>query len=165
VTLAWLVVLLFCVLGAAIAWCVWTATRLDRLNLRREAAAAALRAQLMRRSSVALELATTRLADGSAAAVMLEAAVRARDASGDDEWIAQSDLTRILRTVEPPDPAGEALVVVLDDAQRRVSVARRIHNDTAASAIALRGRRRVRWLRLGGKSQPPAMIEFDDGTV
>jgi hypothetical protein len=165
VTLAWLVLLLLCVIGAAIAWGVWTATRLDRLNLRREAAAAALRAQLMRRSSVAVELATTRLADGSAAAVILRAAVRARDASGDDLWIAQSHLTRILRTVELPDPAREPLVVVLGDAQRRVSMARRIHNDTAASAMALRGRRRVRWLRLAGRSQPPAMIEFDDATV
>ena len=154
---------LLLVIAGLVAWCVWTATRLDRLQLRCEAAESAVRTHLLRRSSVAVELATTRMADPRASAVVLDAAVRARDATGDEVWMAESGLTRALRVVELPPPESEPVVALLCDAQRRGAVARRIHNDTAASALALRGRRRVRWLRLAGRSQPPMMIEFDDG--
>lgn len=154
---------LLAVIAGLVAWCVWTATRLDRLQLRCEAAEVAVRSHLLRRSSVAVELATTRLPDPRSSAVLLDAAVRARDAAGDEVWMAESDLTRALQVAELPVPESEPLVALLGDAQRRAAVARRIHNDTAASALDLRGRRRVRWLRLAGRSQPPVMIEFDDG--
>jgi hypothetical protein len=125
------------------------------------AGASALTAQLMRRSSLAVELATTRLADPRAATELLDAAVRARDAGGDDGWIAESLLSRAIRRVDLP--GHEPLVALLADAQRRAAVARRIHNDTAACALALRQRRRVRWLRSPGSAARPTMIEFDDG--
>jgi hypothetical protein len=163
VTAALSVFCLLAVIASLVAWCVWTATRLDRLQLRCEAAEAAVRSHLLRRSSVAVELATTRVTDPRSSAVVLDAAVRARDAAGDDVWMAESGLTRALRVVELPAPESEPLVALLVDAQRRAAVARRIHNDTAASALHLRRRRRVRWLRLAGRSQPPVMIEFDDG--
>lgn len=151
------------VVAAFVAWCVWTATRLDRLQLRCEAAEAAVRSHLLRRSSVAVELATTRVADPRSSAIVRDAAVRARDAVGDEVWMAESGLTRALRVVELPAAESDPLVALLSEAQRRAAVARRIHNDTAASALDLRARRRVRWLHLAGRSQPPVMIEFDDG--
>jgi hypothetical protein len=164
VTVALAALCLLVAIVALGAWCAWTATRLDRLQVRCEAAEAAVRTHLLRRSSVAVELATTRVAEPRSSALLLDAAARARDARGDEAWMAESGLTHAVRLVGLPPADSEPLVALLDDAQRRAAVARRIHNDTAASALDLRARRRVRWLRLAGRSRPPTMIEFDDGS-
>lgn len=151
------------VLAALVAmWCSWTAGRLDRLHLRCEAADVALRSQLLRRSAVAVELAGGGLGDPASALLLLEAAHQAREATGPDKWLAESELTQTLNLVDLPVDPADPLGAELHDAARNVSVARRIHNDLAASTLALRSRRRVRWFRLAGHAEPPVMIDFDD---
>lgn len=143
-------------------WCSWTAGRLDRLHLRCEAADAALRSQLQRRSAVAVELAGTGLSDPASALLLLEAAHRAREATGPATWQAESELTRTLHLVDLPADSADLLAAELRDAAWKVSVARRIHNGLAADTLALRSRRRVRWFRLAGHAERPVMIDFDD---
>ncbi len=158
-TLQLLLVCGFVVVAVLAAWFSWTAGRLDRLHLRCEAADVALRSQLLRRSAVAVELAGGGLADPASALLLLEAAHQAREATGAEKWLAESELASTLRLIDlPADP----LVDELRDAARTASVARRIHNDLAASTLALRSRRRVRWFALAGHADPPVMIDFDD---
>ena len=61
----------------------WTANRLDRLHTRRDAAWAALDAQLVRRASVSLDLAASRLLDPAASILLDDAAHTAREAAAD----------------------------------------------------------------------------------
>ena len=61
----------------------WTAGRLDRLHARIDAARAALDAQLLRRASVAQEMATSSLLDPAASIVLYQAAHAARQAEGE----------------------------------------------------------------------------------
>jgi hypothetical protein len=164
---AWilLVVALAVVLGAIGAlWVSWTAARLDRMHLRVEATEASLRAQLHRRASVAIELASSGLTDPASALVLLETAREARESEGRaaEHWLAESDLTAALHALDLPPPSEEPLTGDLLDAARKAAMARRIHNDLAATARALHDRRRVRWLRLAGHASPPIMIDFDD---
>src|SRR5262249_60579460 len=74
----------------------WRAGRLDRLHTRVETARAALDAALVRRSSVALELAACGLLDPATSLLLAGAAHDARAAGAPDE-LAESDLTRALR--------------------------------------------------------------------
>ena len=69
-TLIWILV----VLVAIGLYLSWTAGRLDRLHARIDAARAALDAQLLRRASVAQELATSGVLDPAASIVLYEAA-------------------------------------------------------------------------------------------
>jgi hypothetical protein len=161
---------------ATAAWCSWTATRLDRLHLRCEATAAALRAHLLQRSAAAVELASGGLSDPASALVLLDAAHTAREAEGRTQpgaqeqetdvhtpaWLAESDLTQALHAVELPSADAEPLVAELREAARRASMARRIYNDLVATTSALHSRRRVRWFRLAGHAVPPGMADFDD---
>ena len=76
----------------------WRAGRLDRLHARLEAARAALDAALVRRSSVALELASSGLLDPATSLLLAGAAHDARSAHSGQE-LPESDLTRALRAV------------------------------------------------------------------
>jgi hypothetical protein len=141
-----------------VLWCFWTATRLDRLSLRRQAAESGLRGLIQERAAVAIELASSGLHDPASAVLLMDAAVAARDAA--DDWEAQSRLTEVIDLVDLPE--ADPLVARLTTLGRQVSMARRIHNDIAARVIDLRSRRRVRWFRLAGHAPSPEMIEFDD---
>ncbi|MGI8577574.1 MAG: hypothetical protein ACR2KG_06555 [Nocardioidaceae bacterium] len=158
-----LVALLVLTLVLATGWLSWTAGRLDRMHLRCEASVSSLQTQLVRRASLAAELATGGLTDPASALLLLETAAAARDgAANDGSWQEHSDLTAALRAVQLPTLEEEPLMADLADACRRVSLMRRIHNDQAATTIALRQRRRVRWFRLAGEAPEPAMVAFDD---
>jgi len=156
--MAW--VLVSCVVLAALAalWCVWTATRLDRLHLLLDSASAALAAGLSRRSAVATDVALSQTLDPASSLALLDAATAAREADSDD-WQVQSDLSAVIRTVSDvgTEDGGR-----LARASREVAIARRIHNDIVARAQDLHGRRRVRWFRLAGHASRPVTIEFDD---
>lgn len=148
-----------------LGWLSWTAKRLHRLHVRREAAAASLRARLLERSDLVLHTAEGLSADGlsPASATRLRGAARRARTSGGDGWIAESDLSQTLRAVQLPPPYQDLIAGRLTDVTRRASMARRIHNDLTSRAIELRGRRRVRWFGLAGHAPPPSMIELDDG--
>jgi hypothetical protein len=149
----------------------WTAGRLDRLHARVDSTRAALDAQLLRRASVTLEIATSGLLDPATSLVLTEAAHEARNAGEDEREIAESDLSRTLRLVfedagQVEDlrarPGGEELLADLSTAARRVPMARRFHNDAVRAARAVRRHRLVRYLRLAGHAPYPVTFEMDD---
>ncbi len=162
VTLAVLVLAVVVLVGL---WCFWTAGRLDRMHLRVEAARASLLTHLQHRASVATELAIGGVGDPASSVLLLAAARSARedqDRGDADQWLAESELTAMLLALELPPPEDEPLVGELTDAARKAALARRIHNDVAATTGRLHGRRRVRWFRLAGHAASPQMIDFDD---
>jgi hypothetical protein len=162
------------VVAAAVAvglYLSWTAGRLDRLHARIEAAQAALDAQLVRRASVTLELATSGLLDPATSLLLAGAAHEAREASPEMRELAESDLSRALRAafadVEQVmavegEPGGAHLLTELNAGIRRVAMARRFHNDTVRATQAVRSQRLVRYLRLAGRAPMPPSFEMDD---
>ncbi|HSF26078.1 MAG TPA: hypothetical protein VLC50_01040 [Actinomycetes bacterium] len=156
----------------ALAWYLsFSASRLDRLHARVEGARDALDAQLVRRASVALELATSRRLDPASSVLVAEAAHEAREADPDSREVAESTLSRALRAaLEQPgtiehlaaDPVGHDLLVDLHSAARRVELARRFLNDAVRATLAARRDRMVRWFRLAGHAARPDTFEMDD---
>ena len=148
----------------------FSAARLDRLHARVEAAREALDAQLVRRASVALELATSGLLDPAAGVIVAAAAHWAREAPPADRELAESDLSRTLRVVLAADvvaaasqtPPGRTFVLELEAAAGRVGLARRFHNDAVRAARTVRRQRVVRALRLAGHAPLPESFEIDD---
>lgn len=149
----------------------WTAGRLDRLHARIDAARAALDAQLLRRASVAQELATAGVLDPAASIVLYESAHAARSAEPEQREVAESELSQALRAVfAEPDtvtavrqaPGGTAAIGELTQGVRRVPMARRFHNDAVRAARAVREHRVVRWFRLAGHAPFPLAFEMDD---
>ncbi|WP_069814319.1 hypothetical protein [Streptomyces sp. TP-A0874] len=166
-TLIWIVVVL-ALIGVYLSW---TAGRLDRLHSRMDAARAALDAQLLRRASVAQELATAKVLDPAASIVLYQAAHAARSAEEEQREVAESDLSQALRVVFADTrqvaavraaPGGEEAAGELAAAVRRVPMARRFHNDSVRAARALRRHRAVRWFRLAGHAPFPLAFEMDD---
>ncbi|MFP3114156.1 hypothetical protein [Streptomyces sp. Iso 434] len=166
-TLIWIAVALLAI-GVYLSW---TAGRLDRLHARIDAARAALDAQLLRRASVAQELATAGVLDPAASIVLYEAAHAARQADEEAREVAESELSQALRAVfgdasqvdaVRQAPGGSETADELAAAVRRVPMARRFHNDAVRAARALRRHRTVRWLRLAGHAPFPLAFEMDD---
>jgi hypothetical protein len=165
-----LVALVAIVMLASAAWFSWTAGRLDRMHLRCARVQAALDAELAHRRALALELAGSVSTDRASALLLVDAATPTTSKAEADRWQRESDLSAVLRAVLPQtgstadDLAGTSPEVVdeLAAVALRIGLARRIHNDLVATTLALRARRRVRWFRLAGHAEPPAMISFDD---
>ncbi|AXK32366.1 hypothetical protein DVA86_06595 [Streptomyces armeniacus] len=166
-TLIWIAVALLLVA----VYLSWTAGRLDRLHSRIDAARAALDAQLLRRASIAQELATAGVLDPAASMVLYQAAHHARQAAEEQREVAESELSQSLRAVfaEPGQleavraaPGGADTAAELGAAVRRVPMARRFHNDSVRAARALRRHRTVRWFRLAGHAPSPLAFEMDD---
>ena len=151
----------------------WRAGRLDRLHARVEAARAALDAALVRRSSVALELAACGLLDPATSLLLAGAAHDARSA-GEPTERAESDLTRALRAAlgQPGFRAalaargrGDELLAELEAAAHQVFLARKFYNDAVAVTRSARRRWLVRLLRLAGGAPLPDFFEIDDSLV
>jgi hypothetical protein len=168
-SLGW--VILVVVLAAALtAWVTFTATRLDRLHARVDAAQAALDAQLVRRAAAVQRVAvvaavdlgpqlTEALADGAAAALA---------AGPSEREPTENALGRVanqLADVSPTLPASHSgdLHEVAESALR-VIIARRFYNDAVRDTRALRSRRMPRWLRLAGHRAAPQFFDIDDAT-
>ncbi|RSS80352.1 hypothetical protein [Streptomyces sp. WAC06614] len=158
-------------LGVVGVYLSWTAGRLDRLHTRMDAARAALDAQLLRRASVVLEVATSGVLDPASSIVLYEAAHAARQAEEEHREVAESELSQALRAVFADAdqvealrdaPGGEQAADELAEAVRRVPMARRFHNDAVRAARALRRHRKVRWFRLAGHAPFPLAFEMDD---
>ena len=151
----------------------WRAGRLDRLHARVETARAVLDAALVRRSSVALELAACGLLDPATSMLLAGAAHDARAAGAPNE-LAESDLTRALRAVlgQPGFRAalaergrGDELLAELEATAHQVFLARKFYNDAVAVTRAARRRWLVRVLRLAGGAPLPEFFEIDDSIV
>jgi hypothetical protein len=151
----------------------WRAGRLDRLHARVDTARAALDAALLRRSSVALELAACGVLDPATSLLLAEAAHDAR-AAGEPTELAESDLTRALRAVfGQPDfrkmlngqGSADELLAELEAAAHQVFLARKFYNDAVAATRAARRSWLVRMLGLAGGAAMPEFFEIDDSLV
>ena len=157
----------------------WRAGRLDRLHIRLEAAHAALDATLARRSSVALELASSGFLDPATSLLLADAAHVARSDghsadSGRSRELAESDLSRALRAaLAQPDvrasllgqDGADELLAELESAAHQVFLARKFYNDAVAVTRAARAKFLARALRLAGGAELPEFFEIDDSLV
>jgi len=150
-----------------------TAGRLDRLHHRIDLAEAALDAQLIRRSSIALELASFGLLDPASSMVVADAAHQARvsaDRSILERDAAESDLTQALNVALEPEEftyamsgeGGPQLLSELASAVQRVELSRRFLNDAVRACVQLRRQRAVRWLHLAGRTPWPQFRDLND---
>jgi 8-oxo-dGTP pyrophosphatase MutT (NUDIX family) len=160
--MTWLIaviVVLLVVLVLIGVWAIRTANRLDRLNVRYDLSWQALDGALARRAVVARAVAIDAYggsAEGRRLTVLADAAERASRHAREN---VENELSAALATVDPAAlPAG--LIAELADAEARLLLARRFHNDAVRDTLALAERRSVRALRLGGTATPPSYLEI-----
>ena len=161
--MAWLVITALVVLLLVVllvgAWAYQTAHRLDRLHVRYDLSWQALDGALARRAVVARAVAVDAYGAGPAGERLKALADAAEQAPRAGREAAENELSAALALVDPPSlPA--ALVAELADAEARVTLARRFHNDAVRDTLALRERPSVRLLRLGGTAALPTYFEI-----
>ncbi|MGH3969882.1 MAG: NUDIX hydrolase [Mycobacterium sp.] len=155
VTVAVLVVLL-AVLGA---WAYQMAHRLDRLHVRHDLSWQALDGALARRAVVARAVAVDAFHGGAEGKRLAALADAAEQAPRNAREAPENELSAALAVIDPAS-LPSALVAELSDAEARVLLARRFHNDAVRDTRALGERRLVRLLRLGGHAPLPTYFEI-----
>jgi len=154
-----LIMMLLVALALVGTWAIRTAHRLDRLNVRYDLSWQALDGALARRSVVARAVAIDAYggaAQGRRLAALADAAERAPRPARET---AENELSTALAVVDPASlPAG--LIAELADAEARLMLARRFHNDAVRDTLALAERRPVRAFRLGGTAALPSYFEI-----
>jgi 8-oxo-dGTP pyrophosphatase MutT (NUDIX family) len=153
-----LVVLLAVVLLVA-TWAYQTAHRLDRLHVRYDLSWQALDGALARRAVVARAVAVDAYGAGPEGKRLKALADAAEEASRAGREAAENELSAALARVDPVS-LPVALVAELADAEARVTLGRRFHNDAVRDTLALRERPPVRLLRLGGTAALPTYFEI-----
>ncbi|MGC0363843.1 8-oxo-dGTP pyrophosphatase MutT (NUDIX family) [Rhodococcus sp. 27YEA15] len=143
-------------------WAYATANRLDRLHVRSDQSWLALDAALSRRAAVVRAAAVDMSEDDARRFASL--ADTAERADRVDRELAENRLSNALaaygtRSLRPQ------LVAELADSEARVLIARRFHNDVVRDTLALRTRRMVRLLHLGGTAQLPQYFEISERTT
>jgi hypothetical protein len=166
-----LIVLIVLVVLLGGVYVSWRAGRLDRLHNRVETARTALDLALVRRSSVAYELASAGLLDPATSLLLADAVRRTKDAGPGERDLAESDLTRALRaafgqpgfrsSLAGVDGAVE-MVAEVEAAANQVFIARKFYNDVAARTIDARQRPLARVFRLAGNAPRPEFFDMDD---
>ncbi|CAJ1499651.1 NUDIX domain-containing protein [[Mycobacterium] kokjensenii] len=147
------------VTAVAAAWAYQTANRLDRLHVRCDLSWQALDAALARRAVVARAVAIEAYGEQVAGRRLAASAAAAERAPRDDRETAENALSAELAMVDIgvlPAP----MVAELADAEARVLLARRFHNDAVRDTVALRERPLVRALHLGGTAPMPTYFEI-----
>ena len=159
----WLVVTALVVLLVVLllvgSWAFQTANRLDRLHVRYDLSWQALDAALARRAVVARAVAVDAYGAGPEGRRLKALADTAEQAPRAAREAAENELSGALALVDPAS-LPVALVAELADAEARVLLARRFHNDAVRDTLALRERPAVRWLRLGGTAAVPSYFEI-----
>ncbi|WP_199440130.1 NUDIX hydrolase [Umezawaea beigongshangensis] len=153
---------LLVLLGVALLvgpWILGTANRLDRLHVRTDAAWAALDAALARRAVVTRAVVASVRVNADVSDVLRGAADRAERAGRGDREAAENELSRLLGALDRAVLAP-ALAAELSDAEQRVVLARRVHNDAVRDTLTQRNRRVVRWLALAGTAGQPEYFEI-----
>jgi hypothetical protein len=97
-------------------------------------------------------------------AALRTSAERAEAARRADREAAENELTLSLSRVDRANLAPE-LAEELTDAEHRVVIARRVHNDAVRDTLRLRRRRKVRYFRLAGTAPLPEYFEFAEPEV
>jgi 8-oxo-dGTP pyrophosphatase MutT (NUDIX family) len=141
------------------AWAYQTAHRLDRLHVRYDLSWQALDSALARRAVVARAVAVDAYAGGPQGRRLAALADVAERAPRSGREAAENELSAALALVDPAS-LPVALVAELADAEARVLLARRFHNDAVRDTLALRERAPVRLLRLGGTAALPSYFEI-----
>jgi 8-oxo-dGTP pyrophosphatase MutT (NUDIX family) len=155
-----LVVVLLVLVGFG-AWAYRAANRLDRLHVRYDLSWQALDAALARRAVVARAVAANALGGSSDAEArdLVACADAAEAAPRQAREGCENKLAAALAMVDPASvPAG--VIAELADAEARVVLARRFHNDAVRDTLGLRERRLVRLLRLAGTAKLPSYFEI-----
>lgn len=168
-SLGW-VILAVAVTAALSGWITFTATRLDRLHARVDAAQAALDAQLVRRAAAVQQVATVAAADlePELTRALSRDAVAALSAGPQEREPSENALGRAanqLADVSPTLPAtysGDLHEVA--ESALRVVIARRFYNDAVRDTRLLRNRRMPRLFRLAGHRESPQFFDIDDAT-
>ncbi|MGO9928698.1 MAG: NUDIX hydrolase [Mycobacterium sp.] len=144
------------------AWAYRIANRLDRLHVRYDLSWQALDGALARRAVVARAVAidaygaASKARQGGRLAALADAAEGAPRHAREN---AENELSAALAMVDPASlPTG--LIAESADAEARVLLARRFHNDAVRDTLALRERFLVRTLRLGGTAALPSYFEI-----
>lgn len=140
-------------------WLAATANRLDRLHVRTDAAWAALDAVLARRAVVGRAVAATMRPDEVDADKLRAVAERAEQTERAEREEAENALSLQLAAVDR-GRLPLALTAELLDAEQRVVIARRVHNDAVRDTLGQRRRRVVRWLKLAGTAPQPEYFEI-----
>jgi 8-oxo-dGTP pyrophosphatase MutT (NUDIX family) len=158
----WLIVAIVALVVVLALWGAWayqTANRLDRLNVRYDLSWQALDGALARRAVVARAVAIDAYGgapQGRRLAALADVAERAPRQAREN---AENELSAALAAVDPASlPAG--LIAELADAEARLLLARRFHNDAVRDTLALAERRTVRAFRLGGTAALPSYFEI-----
>ena len=167
VLLAVLGVLVLVLLALVGAWAFQTANRLDRLHVRYDLSWQALDGALGRRAAVARAVAAQAYRDpagvsaaGKRLIAQADAAERAPRATRETSENELSAALALVDVEKLPAALPAALVAELADAEARVLLARRFHNDAVRDTLALRERPAVRLLRLGGHAALPVYFEI-----
>jgi 8-oxo-dGTP pyrophosphatase MutT (NUDIX family) len=159
----WIVVAALAVLLAVLlvvgAWAFQTANRLNRLHVRYDLSWQALDSLLARRAVVARAVAVDSYGGGPAGRRLAALADVAERSPRAKREAAENDLSAALALVDPSS-LPLALVAEVADAEARVLLARRFHNDAVRDTLALRERPAVRLLRLGGTAALPTYFEI-----
>jgi 8-oxo-dGTP pyrophosphatase MutT (NUDIX family) len=141
-----------------------TASRLDRLHVRTDAAWSGLDAALARRAVVTRAIAAAGPLDAECAKALRDAADRAELADRGEREAAENELSALLGELAP-DTLPVGLAEELVEATHRVMLARRVHNDAVRDTRALRLRWVVRWLRIAGTAPRPNYFEIAEPEV
>jgi len=141
------------------AWAYQTANRLNRLNVRYDLSWQALDGALARRAVVARAVAIDAYGGGAEGRRLAALADAAEGAPRHARENAENELSAALAMVDSASlPSG--LIAELADAEARVLLARRFHNDAVRDTLALAERRLVRTFRLGGTAALPSYFEI-----
>jgi 8-oxo-dGTP pyrophosphatase MutT (NUDIX family) len=159
IVLGALVGLLVAVVVVMGAWALQTASRLNRLHVRYDLSWQALDGALGRRAVVARAVATDAYGRNPAGKQLATLAAAAERAPRSGREAAENELSAALAQVDPAS-LPVALVAEAADAEARVLLARRFHNDAVRDTLALRERTLVRWFHLGGTAAMPTYFEI-----
>ncbi|NLG56045.1 MAG: NUDIX domain-containing protein [Rhodococcus sp.] len=162
-TLSILTIIVVAILAVAILlfglWAYGTANRLDRLHVRSDLSWQALDAALARRAVVVRAIAADLPAGEAKPLAAL--ADHAERVDRSEREVAENTLSSAVSTVDITALRPQ-LVAELADAEARVLIARRFHNDAVRDTLALRMRRPVEWLHLGGRAPLPTYFEITE---
>jgi 8-oxo-dGTP pyrophosphatase MutT (NUDIX family) len=160
--MTWVIIAIFVLVvlvALAGAWAYRTANRLDRLNVRYDLSWQALDGALARRAVVARAAAIDAYGGGAEGKRLAALADAAEGAPRHARENAENELSTALAMVDPASlPAG--LIAELADAEARVVLARRFHNDAVRDTLTLAERPLVRAFRLGGTAALPSYFEI-----
>lgn len=161
--ITWVVAITIALLVVALLlvglWAFQTANRLDRLHVRYDLSWQALDGALARRAVVGRAVAVDAYGGGPEGKRLASLADAAERAPRSSREAAENELSAALALVDP-GALPVALVAELADAEARVLLARRFHNDAVRDTLALRERPAIRLLRLGGTAALPTYFEI-----